>query len=247
MSLEGKKKFIATVTAVVAAVVGALATQGVIGQGTSETATQLLAIAGPLILGFLYDLIQGWHDGKKEQVKIETAKAEAQKQITLPLVQYVEEKLAQPFDPQSFDQKVKQYASSWYGEVNNFTELYSAQALGRQRRIEDIDQAVDYWAYLYNKGNEAFRQKFGFDFSERNDKSNLKTVNKQGQLCTFPDIRTMASFSGADYIAILREMEKIEESRKNLDKVKEGRLDWSKLADTSYYGVGTTCYLLFSS
>jgi len=245
MTLEGKKKFTATVLAVIASIVGALATQGVIGQGTSESLIQLSAILGPLALGFFYDLIQGRHDQKKEEVKIEVAKAESQKQIVAPVVQYVEEKLAQPFDAQAFADKVKTNTASRYGEVNEFTEFYTARDLGKERTIDHIDQAIDYWSYLYNKGNAAFTKKFSFDFADRFDKKNL-TATLGSQTCTFPDINTMAVQKGVDCLAILREMERIEQKRADLERVKQQNLDWNKLPNTAYYWVGEAAHLLFT-
>lgn len=69
MTLEGKKKFTTTISAMVVGFVGLLVTNGIIGDQVAATATQVAAVALPLGCAFIYDLIQGSHDKRKLEVR----------------------------------------------------------------------------------------------------------------------------------------------------------------------------------
>lgn len=66
--LEGKKKFTATLTMGLIGFVGLLVTTGIIGEQTAEPIVQMMSLGLPLALAFVYDVMQGLHDRKKEDV-----------------------------------------------------------------------------------------------------------------------------------------------------------------------------------
>ena len=148
-TIDGKKKFTATLVSIAASLVGLFFTPE-----TAEPLVQCIAVAGPLVLGFLYDWFQSRHDVKKKEVEFKQAEvslAQVQNgnaQQGQPTIDYRQPTIVTPFDPEAFHTEVLAEVEKRYSEVNPATIYYMARDKGLTAPCGDISQAQDYWDYL---------------------------------------------------------------------------------------------------
>jgi hypothetical protein len=149
VTLDGKKKFIATLVSIAASLVGLF-----MAPENTEPATQAIAVAGPLVLGFLYDWLQSRHDVKKKEVELKReevvlveAQAAAAAQATqtqpvgLPTADY---RLPTTFNVEDFHTQVLADTPAKYTELNPATTFYQAKDKGQVTPCSDLTQAMDY-------------------------------------------------------------------------------------------------------
>lgn len=74
MTIEGKKKWTVTIITFATAIIGASVTTGILGEESADTIIQAVSILAPLVLGIVYNIMQGRQDEKKAEV--EKAKVE---------------------------------------------------------------------------------------------------------------------------------------------------------------------------
>jgi hypothetical protein len=213
ISLDGKKKFIATMVSIGASLVGLfLAPENV------EPATQALAVGGPLVLGFLYDWFQSRHDVKKKEVEakredrfmVET-QAQAQAAISQPPQLETLNSRLETFDVEAFHAQVLEDTPKRYTEVNPATTFYQAKDKGQVTPCSDITQAMDYWDYLVALAKEADAW--------------LYEMTKQEGPC---------GKQSPAYYAIHREYQRTVRKRNELDSLEQLRIPWTAKLSPSH-------------
>lgn len=156
-TIDGKKKFTATLVSIAASLVGLFFTPE-----NAAPITQAIAVAGPLVLGFLYDWFQSRQDIKSKEVEIKQAEVSlviAQNEILKPIPQSLPTPPppvpVTPFDPEAFHTDVLDEVQKRYTEVNPATIYYMARDKGMTAPCSDISQAQDYWDYLFVLATQA--------------------------------------------------------------------------------------------
>lgn len=153
--IDGKKKFTATMVSIAASLVGLFFTPE-----SAAPITQTIAVAGPLILGFLYDWFQSRQDIKTKEAEIKQAEVslvKAQNEIPQPTPQPPPPPAVPviPFDPETFHTDVLEEVQKRYTEVNPATIFYLSRDKGMIAPCSDISQAQDYWDYLLALATQA--------------------------------------------------------------------------------------------
>jgi len=248
--LEGKKKFIATVTAIVASGLALFLTPSQVAP-----LTQTLAVLSPLVLGFIYDLLQAKHDDKKEQVKVEVEKAKVEvektkrmdsgKGLQIVVDEVVElqqdldslkqEAYYEPFDAEAFGKNLETRAAKTSGVVNPATILYAAESKGKITKCYDLDNALLYWDMLCTKTEDAFSFIFGYPYSE------AEKHLADDKTCPYYSVDNMARQKGIEYWAMLRNYRWHYEKVADLEALVESDIDWgAKLSkqNQTLFGLG---------
>ena len=243
MTLEGKKKFIATITAIIASGLALFFTPEQVAP-----MTQTLAVLAPLALGFIYDFLQQRHDVKKEQVKIEVAKTNqiatgnAVLELQEDVFPLVEEAYFEPFDMETFDKKLEARAANTYLEITPITVFFAAQDKGKATKCRHIDQALSYWDFLLDKSMKAFEFIYGFRYDEAG--KHLADDNKD---CPYYSVDNMARQKGIHFWNMLRTVRRTIKKHSELEELSDTNIPWqSKLApsDQTLFGLGNLSYEL---
>jgi len=215
-TLEGKRKFIVTLCSIAASLVGLFLTPE-----SAEGAVQVIMVAGPLVLGLLYDWMQSRIDTKKKEVELKreerfTVEAQAAQSPTLngssQTPQTVQVVAAAPFDVQSFHDKVLEEVGQKYTEENPCTIFYLARDKGMVAPCSDVAQAQDYWDYLVVLAKQA------------NDW--LEEMTKKEGPC---------SKQSPAFYAINREYNRTVNKRNCLDAVAAQHINWKLKLDTHHH------------
>ena len=149
----------------------------------------------------------------------------------------------EPFDAAAFHEAVLRDVGPRYTEVNPCTIFYEARDKGMATRADHISQSLDYWSYLVDLGQEAFRHIWGYTLEEAVDK-----VDEPGcpscptcpQGCgSHLDIDSKARHAGTAYYAILLELRRALRKQQELYQLAHSGIDWkSRLGrqhQTLYY------------
>jgi len=216
-TLDGKKKFIVTITSIVASLIGLFLTPE-----SADVAVQVVMVAGPLVLGLLYDWMQSRIDVKKKEVELkreERFTLEAQAAAQSPTLNgssqtphTVQVVAAAPFDVQSFHDKVLEEVGQKYTEENPCTIFYLAKDKGMVAPCSDIAQAQDYWDYLVVLAKQAN------DWLE-------EMTRKEGP----------CSKQSPAFYAINREYNRTVNKRNCLDGVAAQGINWKLKLDSSHH------------
>lgn len=185
-SLEGKKKFTAYLVGIISSVIGLLVTTGIIGEGTADAVTSVMAVAAPILGAALYDWFQSRHDVAKEYAKAEIARSRnsapsgtatgtcRQYEQTAPAVQPGEKiRPVDDFDQTEFisyvhSQAVDTASSMFPAAPTSLTSiLRAAEQVGTKIPCTDIRQAEAYWDYLAELAEDAWKQ---LEFDNRDAK-----------------------------------------------------------------------------
>lgn len=214
-AIDGKKKFTATLVSIAASLIGLFCTPE-----TAEPLTHTVAVAGPLVLGLLYDWFQSRHDIKKKEAEIKQAEVsltQVQNGQALAALQQAQPAApVKPFDPEAFHTEVLAEVEKRYTEVNPATIYYMARDKGLTAPCTDISQAQDYWDYLIALAREA-------------DKWLEELARKEGP----------CSKQSPAYYAMHRDYQRVIRKRNDLEAVAVRNITWQlKLSpqhQTLYY------------
>lgn len=237
MTLEGKKKWTAALIAIAATMAAQFAPE------QEATITQAMQNLAPLLIGGIYILAQWRHDGKKEEVKIEQAKATqsttqaiAITELRDDLAPLIDEAYFDPFDAEGFDKKLGARAASTYLEVNPITIFFAAQDKGKATKCQHIDQVSAYWQLLVDKSMKAFEHMFGFTYGEAD-----KHLADDDKDCPYYSVDSMARQKGIHFWNMLRTVKRIIKKQLELEELAETSIPWqTNLApyQQTLYGLG---------
>jgi len=222
MTLEGKKKFIATVTAIVASGLALFLTPEQV-----EPVTQLFAVVSPLVLGLIYDLLQGKHDIKKEEVKIEQEKSFQTEKATTPPAPIEQPDpviMADTWslpEPSELDRRASVLAAANYFESNPMTDFFNASIVLKNIECTSIEQALVAWGWYEDKAEAAFKEKFGFFLNEAEEHL------ADDRSCPYYSVDNMARQKSIHHWAMLRKVRKVKNSIEELEDLDELQIDWS--------------------
>lgn len=191
-ALEGKKKFTATVSALVMGFLGLLVTNGVIGTEVASTATQIMAIAMPLAAAFVYDIMQGLHDRKKEEVK----KIEVEQRFLLEKGKpppAVPPALPKRINFKTFTREVQERLTQDELDRPATIGLYHAIVdEGKQTPVECLE---DVWEYA-QLVEDAAQKKFAAIHKFRLDDPDLPKILQKIGKCPYSNVDAFCAYEG---------------------------------------------------
>lgn len=238
--IDGQKKFTATLAGFAMSFLNALATTGVMTGEPSSLLTQIIAIVGPILGAGGYDVVQGSHDKKKEEIR----KVEIEQRFLLP------EKPAAPLPLPRRPKKID--FEAFIGKVKARTEIdksgnVKATSLYHALRDEGDEWDVEYFPDLYeyarlvtDAAERTFEERNGFALNDPDLAAKLRTMGK----CPYATVEAYCAYEG-DRVS-LREV--YEAREKERDVYGLGAEDttgkWRNRLDVSLFGLWNKAYLI---
>ena len=244
MTLEGKKKFTTTISAMVVGFIGLLVTNGIIGDQVAATATQVAAVGLPLACAFIYDIMQGLHDRKKEEVK--KVEVEVEKRFLMEKEKPAPPPPARKPNHINFATLTKEVLERVEKDDQQRPKALSLYyALIDEGKETELDSLPDVWEYanlVVDAADRKFEEIHGFSLNDPELTEKLRTVGK----CPYSTADAFCAYEG-NRVA-LRDVRNAKRDRDGCWQLVEmdGTDNWRTNFDTSLYGIMTGARRLVS-
>jgi len=232
-AIDGQKKFTATLTGFVMSFLNGLVTTGVMTEEAASPLIQVLAIGLPIVGAFAYDLIQGSHDKKKEEVRkveveqrflIEKKPAEAPPPGPKPKAINFKEFTNEVLEGVEKDDK---------GQPKGISLYYAVLSTGRRWELEVLTDLRTYAELVLDAAQHKFEDIHGFTTDDPDLAKILKTVGK----CPYSSLEAYCSYEG-NQVALIDVENAYRERQAVWDLIAlDSGGSWRTAYDTSLFGV----------